>query len=100
MLSEELITSLLKRAVREIPPSLSTELWQVTPIQIMWVFGMLSKEESLNANRYRFLRNRTDTRDQQPFIAILGPGGISMWNDTSADDAVDKAITVLSTTRG
>jgi hypothetical protein len=49
-------------------------------------------EENRYAERYRWLRERTDTRDQKPFIGILGRGGISMWNDTSADDAIDAAI--------
>jgi hypothetical protein len=41
--SHEEVFALLTRAVREIPASISTQVWQVTPIQVAWVIGMLRK---------------------------------------------------------
>jgi hypothetical protein len=37
------VVALLQRAVCELPASLATDVWQVTPIQVAWVIGMLLK---------------------------------------------------------
>lgn len=72
----EQVIDLLRQAVREIPASIATELWQVTPIQIMWVIGMLRKAQPISAS---------EAAAGEPCGACNGSGWVTRDPDIGTD---------------